>query len=108
MNFHCGTAEQDLEALYFSCLMESKGNIFLLDEPVANVHPNRQNFSQGNFKRIPTVNYLSAPISLFNRSRRHSKISRLILMLIKRRPSSSSLEPMDPKTIEILGRTKQP
>src|SRR6185369_4582165 len=39
------------EALYFSCIMESRGNIFLLDEPVANVHPNRQKHFSKKFQK---------------------------------------------------------
>lgn len=38
------------EALYFSCLMEMGGYVFFLDEPVANVHPNRQKIFSKTFQ----------------------------------------------------------
>jgi len=96
------------EALYFSCLMESKGNIFLLDEPVANVHPNRQKLFSRKFQKNSNsqlfINTHSPYLTGFEDIQR---ISRFEFDGDKKTTIRHFCsEPLDTKTQEILNRTK--
>jgi len=87
--------------------MESKGNIFLWMSQWQMFTRIDRNFLKEISKEFQQSIIYQHPFSLFNRSRRHSKISRFDFDVDKKTTvRHSSLEPMDPKTIEILGRTK--
>ncbi|HVM33645.1 MAG TPA: AAA family ATPase, partial [bacterium] len=96
------------EALYFACLMEARGNIFLLDEPVANVHPTRQNlFSKKFQKNTEAQVFISTHSPYIAGLDDIQKISRLEFDAEKKTTVRYFCpEKMDSKTIEIVSRTK--
>ena len=96
------------EALYFSCLMESKGNIFLLDEPVANVHPNRQKLFSRKFQRNSSSQlFISTHSPYLTGLEDFQKISRFDFDGEKKTTVRHFCSgPIESKVLEILSRSK--